>query len=159
MVFNTIACQSIESKEKSRSYELINYLIETGACPHLDQPILLEDASWDKPGFSPMYSSILKKWFSNEDLTFIAEQKTRYKRVRLDSNLVRKKKLVSQAEIKNSKISFSHLSFPLFNKTHDVCLIKGGYKIYGLTGGSALYIFKKIDGVWTKVEMFDVYMS
>lgn len=160
LVLITVACRSKAGKpdEEKLAYDFIIHIIETNACPQLDQPYILDSAGWNKPVLSPMYSSIIEKWFTKEDLRFLIEQQVKHKSVKLDSNLFTTKKLLSKAELRKSNISYSHLSYPLFNKTYDVCLIKAGYKVSGLASGSAMYIFKKFSGVWSKVEMFDVSM-
>ena len=99
------------------------------------------------------------KWFNNEDFNFLAEQQEKFKNAKLDSTLIRKKRVVTHLQINESKVSYSHLSYPLFNKTYDTCLILAGYDMNELATGSAMYIFKKIDGAWIKVEVFGVSMS
>jgi len=147
-------------------YNAINFLIANkDANPDLLSKYLIDKQKMPFIFYFKEDSIELRKLdtlFTSKDIDFIFSQKKLFNDFKIDSSKIVGKIILldDSIESKNSPIvSYSSISFPLFNLNKTIFIVRTYYQCSVLCGTGGTYIYKKINSKWTLIKIINQWIS
>lgn len=102
----------------------------------------------------------LDTFFTDDDIKFIFSQKEQFNKFSINQDRTKNKTIISSDSLRHlNHESFSTISFPLFNITKDIFIIRTTYNCGVLCGHSGTYIYKKKNSRWVLMKIFQESVS